>query len=290
MFQIGNIEVHLLNGGHVMVDGGGAFGLVPRLLWSRYQSPNEHNLIPMCLNCLLIKVQGKHILVDVGMGSKLPPKMVQQWQLQYPYGTLFDALTRLGLAAEDIDVVINTHLHADHCENNTRLTEDGALVANFPNAEYVVQAREYQDAMHPNERTQATYVSLNYQSLVESGQMRLLAGDTEIVPGIRGVVTPGHTPGHMSVLVEDGNEHLFFVCDLATYSIQFEKLGWMTAYDVEPLVTLESKRKWQAWALEHHPIIVFPHDVGTLAGRFLRDESGKARVVKLSEDEGARYS
>lgn len=289
MFQIGSIEVHLLNGGNVMVDGGGAFGLVPRILWSRHQPPNEQHMIPMCLNCLLIKADGKNILVDTGMGSKMPPKLVAQWQLTYPYGTLFEGLARLGLQAEAIDLVINTHLHADHCENNTKLGEEGSILPNFPNAEHVVQRREYEDAMHPNERTQATYILANYEPLMKTGQLRLLDGDTELLPGIEGIVTPGHTPGHMSVKISVGDEHLFFACDLATYSVQFEKLAWMTAYDVEPLVTLETKRKWQRWAIETNAIIVFPHDTTRLAAR-LTEDSGKPSLLALNETEGACYA
>lgn len=290
MFQIGTFEVHVISGGLVYVDGGGAFGLVPRALWSRYQTPNDAHHIPMCLNCLLVKAHGKHILVDTGMGFKMPPKMVEQWHLSHPHGTLLDGLARLGLQASDIDLVINTHLHGDHCEGNTSFDAEGNLVPTFPNAEHVVQRREYQDASNPNERTRATYINFNFEPLVASGQMRLLDGDEEFLSGIRGVVTPGHTPGHMSVIIEDGGQSLFFTCDLATYSIQFEKLGWMTAYDVEPLVTLESKRRWQGWALEHDPIIVFPHDTVVMAARFRADEKGQGRLVPLTSEDGACYS
>ncbi len=290
MFQIGDFEVHLLSGGQIMVDAGGAFGLVPRVLWSRYYTPTEDHLLPMCLNCLLVKANGKNILIDTGMGSKLPPKYIEQSQLTYPYGTLFDGLARLGLSVEDIDLVIDTHLHADHCENNTRFDDEGHVVATFPNAEYVVQRREYEDAIKPNERTRATYVPLNYTPLYESGQLRLLEGDTEFLEGIKGVVTPGHTPGHMSVLISNQEQHLFFICDLATYAIQLERLGWMTAYDVEPLVTLETKRRWQPWLIEHQAIVVFPHDTQTLAARLIENQDGKPQLAPLGADEGAVYS
>lgn len=290
MFQIGRFEVYLLSGGHLYVDAGGAFGLVPRKLWSRYQNPTEDHMLAMCLNCLLIKADGKHIMVDVGMGNKVTEKYVQQSRLSHPHGTLFEGLARLGIGAKDIDIVINTHLHADHCENNTTFDDNGNIVPAFPNAEYVVQKCEYEDAMHPNERTRATYIPVNYEPVMEAGQLRLLEGDTEIVPGIKGIVTPGHTPGHMSVLVSDEDQHLFFVCDLATYAIQLQKLAWMTAYDVEPLITLETKRKWQPWLIENKAIVVFPHDTEILAARLVADEKGKPRLQAVGEEEGARYS
>ena len=181
----------------------------------------------------------------------MPAKWQEIWHLSHPNGTLDDGLARLGRAREDIDVVIDTHLHNDHCGGNTVLADDGTLQPAFPNAVYTVQRREYEDAMQPNERTRASYIPANYAPLVESGQMRLLDGDTELAPGVFGVVTPGHTPGHMSIRIESAGEHALFTCDMATYSVHFERLGWMTAYDVEPLITLETKRRWQQWALEH---------------------------------------
>lgn len=290
MFKIGNFDIHVLSGGLVYVDSGGPFGLVPRMLWSRYQTPTDDHLLPMCLNCLLIKAHGKNILVDVGMGTKMPPKMAQRWHLTYPHGTLFEGLARLGLSAADIDLVINTHLHGDHCEVNTSFDNEGNIVPTFPNAEHVVQRREYEDAMHPNERTRATYFPMNYEPLMETGQLRLLDGDTELLPGMHGVVTPGHTPGHMSVQVSADDQHLLFICDLASYAVHFERLAWMTAYDVEPLVTLETKRKWQQWALETQAIIVFPHDVTMMAGRLNQNDEGRTSMVPLTKEEGACYS
>ncbi|MBI5670037.1 MAG: MBL fold metallo-hydrolase [Chloroflexi bacterium] len=268
MLQIGDIRIHLINDCRIKVDPGGAFGLVPRALWSTHMPPDENLLVPMNQHCLLVQVAGKNIVVDVGYGDKLPEKQKALLQLERPTGSLLDALARLGLAPGDIHLVINTHLHADHASGNTRYGDGGVIEATFPNAEYVVQRREYEDAMQPNERTRATYFPINYQPLVESGQMRLLDGDCELAPGVFGVVTPGHTPGHMSVRFESNGQHAAFVCDLASYAIHFERLGWMTAYDVEPLVTLETKRRWQKWAADTNAILIFPHDPLRPVGRY----------------------
>jgi glyoxylase-like metal-dependent hydrolase (beta-lactamase superfamily II) len=292
MFSVGNgaIVVHLLSDGLVWVDSGGPFGLVPRALWSRYQTPNDEHMLPMCLNCLLIQTDGKNIVVDVGLGSKLTPKMVEQWRLTHPHGTLIEGLARVGVRPEDIDLVINTHLHADHASGNTVLAPDGSVAPTFPHAEHVVQRREYEDAMRPNERTQATYYPINYEPLMHSGQLRLLEGDTELLPGIWGMATPGHTPGHMSVMVQAEGDHLLFTCDLASYAVNFERLAWMTAYDVEPLVTLETKRRWQQWAVATNAIIIFPHDTTMLAARLVEGDTGKRKLAPLAEAEGACYS
>lgn len=280
MITIGDIEIHLISDGVVWVDRGGPFGLVPLPLWRTIQPPDDQQRVPMSLNCLLVRAGGQTIVVDTGLGTKLNDKERRIWGLQRPTGTLLDGLARLGVAPEDVDLVIDTHLHGDHCAGNTTL--DGAIGEKvrptFPRARYVVQRREYEDAMRPNERTRATYFPINYEPLVTGGQMTLLDGDAEVAQGVRVVVTPGHTPGHQCVLFESGGQHALFVADLASYAIHFERLGWMTAYDVEPLVTLETKRRWQEWALETNALLIFQHDTRVPAGRLVRD--GKIRRIE----------
>jgi len=283
MIQIGDICIHLINDCTVMVEAGGAFGLVPRALWRSLMPPDEENRVPMTAHCLLVTVGGRKIIVDTGHGSKLTGRQQAILQWKSYEGGLLGGLARLGLSADDIDLVVDTHLHADHAGGNTAYDAQGQIVPVFPNAEYVVQRREYEDAMRPNERTQAAYVPMNYQPLVESGQMRLLDGDTELAPGVWGVITPGHTPAHMSVRFESQGQHAAFLCDMASYAIHFERLGWMTAYDVEPLVTLETKRRWQKWALETSAVLIFTHDPVRPVGRFVAGDDGKGRVEPIPE-------
>ncbi|MEZ4670531.1 MAG: MBL fold metallo-hydrolase [Anaerolineae bacterium] len=278
MFQIGDISIHIINDSTIKADAGGAFGLVPRTLWSSLMPPDENNLVPMNHHCLLVQAGGQNIVIDAGYGDKLTDKQKNFLQFQRPQGSLVDALARLNLNPADIHLVIDTHLHNDHVGGNTRYDETGNIVPVFPNAEYVVQRREFEDAMKPNERTRATYFPFNYQSLVESGQMKLLDGDTEIAAGIRGHVTRGHTPAHMSICIESNGQHAMFTCDMATYALHFERLGWMTAYDVEPLETLETKRRWQQWALETKSLLIFPHDPRRPAGHLVQGEAGKVEV------------
>lgn len=278
MFQIGDIEIHLISDGVVMMDSGGPWGLVPRALWSRYLAPDDQGRVPMILTCLLVRAAGKTIVVDTGLGDKLGEREITFWGLERASGSLLDGLARLGVKPDDVDIVIDTHLHADHCAGNTLLTANGDARATFPRARYVVQRREFEDAMHPNERTRGTYFPINYEPLYRTGQLALLDGDAEIAPGITAVVTPGHTPGHQSVLFESRGQRALFVADLASYAIHFEKLGWMTAYDVEPLVTLETKRRWQQWALETDGLLIFQHDPIVAAGHFRPDDQGRPRI------------
>lgn len=279
VFHIGEIEIAPVTDGTVHVDAGGPFGLTPRALYRTILEPDANNLIPMELGCLLVRTAGKIIVIDTGLGDKLTDKQKQNWGLNRDRGGLLDNLARHGVRPEAVDLVIDTHLHADHCAGNTHFRSDFTGVDPvFPNAQYVTQRREYDDAMRPNERTRGTYYDVNFAPLVESGQMTLLEGDTEIVPGVYGVIAPGHTPGHMAIRFESRGQHGLYVADLASYAVHFERLAWMTAYDVEPLVTLESKRHWQQWALDHDALLIFEHDPRLITGR-LRQQ-GEKRFVE----------
>jgi glyoxylase-like metal-dependent hydrolase (beta-lactamase superfamily II) len=233
----------------------------------------------MELGCLLVRAAGKTIVIDTGLGNKLTDKHKQNWGLNRDRGGLLENLARHGVRPEAVDLVIDTHLHADHCAGNTRFRADFTGVDPvFPNAQYVTQRREYDDAMRPNERTRGTYYDVNFAPLVQSGHMTLLDGDTEIVTGVHGVITPGHTPAHMSIRFESQGQHGLYVADLASYAVHFERLAWMTAYDVAPLVTLETKRHWQQWALDHDALLIFEHDPHLITGK-LRQQ-GEKRFIE----------
>lgn len=276
-----DFEFHLVSDGVFWGDAGGAFGLVPKVLWEKVIQPDALNRVPFALNCLLVRSQGKTILVDTGMGDKFTPEERAQWNLERPEGGLLQALARLGVSPADVDIVINTHLHADHCGGNTCL-QDGQPVATFPNAEYWVQRLEYAEACFPNERTRATYIAANFRPLEASGQLRLLNGDTRVTSEVRTVITRGHTRAHQSVILETGGDPVLYVADMASFAVHFERLAWLTAYDVEPLENLETKRSWQRWALEHNALLIFEHDVHVPMGRLVERE-GKLHVWQFGQ-------
>ena len=283
MPHIGNIEYHYIHAGITWSDGGGAFGLVPKVIWEKKLSPDEYNRVPLHLNCLLIKSDGKNILVDTGLGHKLDAKGERNFGYDTSQGTLLSGLADLGLAPEDIDIVVDTHLHADHCGGNTMFhPETGEIVPTFPNAEYWIQRLEWADAMYPNERTRATYLLDNYRPLSKTGKLRLLNGDTPVATGVRTVITRGHTRAHQSVLIESAGEYGFFVADMASLSYHFERTAWVTAYDVEPLENIETKRRWQNWAADTGATVLFQHDPHIRAAKLRRD----GRHFKLEPIEG----
>jgi glyoxylase-like metal-dependent hydrolase (beta-lactamase superfamily II) len=222
-------------------DGGGFFGLVPKVLWERIVETDELNRIPFHLRCLLIETNEQRILVDTGYGDKLSDKERGQLGLT-GQGRLLASLEKLGIGALDVDLVINTHLHGDHCGGNTFYDEQGELAPTFPWATYCVQRLELADATFPNERTRATYRRENFEPLQERGQMRILSGDTRLSDEVRVVVTPGHTRAHQCVVVESDGQTAMFMGDMASWPLHMERLAWVPAYDVEPLVSIESKR------------------------------------------------
>ena len=183
--KIGDIELIPVSDGTAWWDGGGAFGLVPKTRWEKLLPPDAQNRVPMALRCLLIRTPSATILVDTGMGDKVTPEIAEQqgFALERPNGWLVDDLARHGVAPEEVDLVVLTHLHADHCGGSTRWL-DGRLVPTFPRAEYWVQQREWDDAHHPNERTRATYYSVNFDPLEATGQLCLLRGNAPVTQGV----------------------------------------------------------------------------------------------------------
>ncbi len=282
MLQIGELEIHLLNESRILQDAGGVFGLVPRPLWAHHYAPDDLHRVHVDHICLLIRTNGQNIVVDTGNGHKLTQKRIDQLALTRPAGTLIDSLWKQGVAPEDVNLVINTHLHGDHCGGNTYLDGEDILPT-FPNARYITQRREYADAAFPNERTRGTYFSQNFAPLYESGQLDLIDGELEVVAGIRCVVTPGHTPAHMSIVFQSQGEYGVFIADMAMFAIHFAKLAWMPAFDVEPLVTLETKRYWQQWALLREAVLIFQHDPQIRVGMLGYDERGRLEVQPILE-------
>jgi len=273
--RLGNADLHIVSDGLAWMDGGGHFGLVPKVLWEKVVQADELNRIPMALNCLLVVSEGQRILVDTGFGDKLSSKERQIWSIAGESRLVGD-LRRLGFAPEDIEIVINTHLHSDHCGGNTVLS-DGQVVPTFPRAEYWIQRLEWADARYPNERTRGTYLAENFVPLEERGQLRLLYGDTRVTSEVRCIVTRGHTRVHQSVVIESGAETAIYLGDLASWTILMERLAWISAFDAEPLETIETKRRIRDWALEKNALLIFEHDSRVRMG-YLREDEGKYKV------------
>jgi len=264
--RLGQTELHIVSDGLWRQDAGAHFGIVPRVLWEPIIAVDDKHRVPMAVNCLLIRSAGKSILVDTGQGSKLSEKERDRLGYQSSPG-LLESLRQLGMATDDLDIVINTHLHSDHCGGNTILDGDGKPVPTFPRAEYWIQRLEWADARYPNERTIKTYLPQNLLPLEENGQLRLLHGDTPVTPEVKCVVTPGHTRAHQSVIIRSGGQAAIYLADLAPWKENIEKLAWTPAGDVAPMETIETKRAIRQWIVEENALLIFEHDPRLAAGR-----------------------
>ena len=271
--KLGNIELYPLSDGSFRLDGGAMFGVVPKVLWERCCAADELNRIPLSLTCLLIRVHGKNILVDTGLGNKVDPKFQEMFAVDQRM-PLDQALKRHGLSRDDIHLVINTHLHFDHAGGNTMRTGDGTLVPAFPKARYVVQRGEYEDAVRANERTRASYRRENFTPIADVHRWELLDGDTELLPGITAMITQGHTRYHQGIKIESEGQTAFYLGDLIP-TVCHLPLPYIMGYDLYPIQTLETKRWVLDRAFEEKWLLLFEHDPVVQAGHVRRDTEGK---------------
>jgi glyoxylase-like metal-dependent hydrolase (beta-lactamase superfamily II) len=274
-YRVGAVDFAIVNDGTYWYDAGAIFGVVPRVMWERVQRElDDRYRMPLGLNCMLLRSRGKTVLIESGVGGK-PGDRDNASPAEE--GTLLTALAALGVAPADVDVVVNTHLHSDHCGWNTSADADGALGPTFPNATYVINAREWHDATHPNERTRATYLERNLTPIAD--RLELASGEHAITDEIHFVPAPGHTEGHSTVVIRSGQETAVYVGDLVQHRSQLERTAWVSGLDVLPLVSMETKRRLVDRAIEHSDLLVFCHGAYPGVGRLTRTAEGFRKWV-----------
>jgi glyoxylase-like metal-dependent hydrolase (beta-lactamase superfamily II) len=271
--KLGAFDIYPVTDGRFGLDGGAMFGVVPKVLWERCCAADEANRIPLSLTCLLIRANGKNILVDTGLGSKEDGKFHRRFAVERT-PALLDSLRRLGLAPDDIHLVINTHLHFDHAGGNTMREGNGAVRPAFPRARYFIQQGEFDDAVRANERTKASYLRDNFLPIADRDRWEFLRGDTEVLPGVTVIVTAGHTRCHQGVKIESEGNVAFFLGDLIP-TVSHLPLPYIMGYDLFPVQTLETKRWVLERAFQEQWLLIFEHDPLVQAGRVRRDQEGR---------------
>jgi len=291
-YRVGSLELVVLSDGTFRLDAGAVFGVVPRPMWEPVvEDLDESHRTSLGLNCLLLQSEGKTILIETGVGDKAR----ESWQASpLEEGNLLSDLAAHGFRPEDVDIVINTHLHADHCGWNTRYLpvrqaglpagqadQDRKLVPTFPRARYLIQRGEWEAARHSNERTRATYLAENLTPLEESDRLELIEGETRVTSEVVVIPSPGHTADHASVVITSGGEVALYVGDIAQHRAQLERLAWVSAFDVLPLVSLETKRGLMERAIRENALVISVHLPFPGAGRMTTTPEGQRRWQPL---------
>lgn len=266
---VGGFEITPVRTATYWWDGGALFGVVPRTLWSRKTAPDELNRIPLGFNSYVIRTGAHTVLIETGCGDKMDARSRERMKLGPVAEDLREAIAAAGVDPETIDIVINSHLHWDHCGGNTVLRGGRAEPA-FPHARYFAPRGDWEHAHERLARDAISYLDANYDPLVESGQMTLVEGECEIVPGIRVRPAPGHNRDMCVVTAESGGATFCFLSDLVPTAAHLQPT-WVAAFDLYPLETIAQKEKWLGAAADEGWICGFGHDPGVGFARVQRD-------------------
>lgn len=269
---VGEFELTICTDGTYFLDGGAMFGVVPKPLWQKRAPADEQNRILLGANTVIVRTGKQTIAIETGLGNKLPPK------LREIYGAserLPESLAAAGVRPEDVDIVINSHLHFDHCGWNTTKTPDGKVEPFFPNACYFAHRGEVEHGHLQLERDRISYISDNYDPLVASGQMTLIEGShAEIVPGITCETFPGHTAQLMAIHIDSGGQRATYISDLIPTSAHLDAT-WVMGYDLFPLTCIEERKRFYGRAIPEKWLVLFTHDHDRPMGTIELDEKGK---------------
>ncbi len=238
------------------------FGVVPKTMWSKSEPCDELNRIQAGFNCFVVETSGRagktlRVLIETGGGVRHGERERERMRLPDP-PPLRDTLASGGFDPDSIDLVINTHLHWDHCGGNTVDAGDRVLPA-LSNARYIAQRGELAHARERHPRDAVSYRAVNYEPLVESGAMHLLDGDSEVTPGVEVRVAPGHNRDMMVVMVRSGGHTWCHFADLVEYASQLTPT-WVSGFDLFPLETIANKTELLTRAAAEGWWCSFGHD------------------------------
>jgi glyoxylase-like metal-dependent hydrolase (beta-lactamase superfamily II) len=278
--KFGDFELFVVSDGLFRLDGGAMFGVVPKVLWQKTDPANGSNRILLGLNCLLIKSKSDIVLVDTGIGTLHDEKFITMFGVDKSGGDLLQGLALIGLKPQDVTKVILTHLHFDHCGGNCFENDEGKIVPTFPEATYFVQQGELEYAKRPDARSRGSYLSKFWEPVAAAGQLEIISGNQEILPGVELYVTGGHTRDHQIVKIHSNGKTACFLADLVPTSSHL-KTAYVMAYDLYPRTTMEVKERVLKQALEENWLLFFEHAPRIKAG-YLTEVDGKLQVEKFA--------
>jgi len=278
--HVGDFELTICTDGPYRLDGGAMFGVVPKILWQKRAPADEDNRILLGLNTAVVRTGSQTVLIETGIGNKQSEKMRQ---IHCNHELLPASLAAAGISPQEVDVVINTHLHFDHCGWNTTLHPDGSVTPTFPNARYFAHRGEVEHGRLQLDRDRVSYLSPNYDPLIESGQMTLLTtegirANPEIVPGVSVELFPGHTAQLMAVHIQSCSQHACYISDLIPTAAHLEPT-WVMGYDLDPLSSIRERKRFYQRAIPENWLVLFTHDHLTPMARIGVNEKGKPAVI-----------
>ncbi len=262
--RLGTFQVNAVETGRFRLDGGAMFGVVPKVLWEKTNPADEKNRITMALRSLLIRGEGRTILVDCGAGTKWSDKLIDIYAIDHSQYDIDTSLAALGIHRDQVTDVVLTHLHFDHVGGATRYNEQREVVLSFPNATYYVQEENLSHAHAPSEKDRASFIDSTIAPLQQSGRIKSLKGDSEIVPGVKILVNHGHTPGQNLVTVTGDNKTVLFCGDTIPTASHIP-VPYVMGFDLYPMTTIQEKKKLLQKAVEEDWILCFAHDPVTAA-------------------------
>ena len=279
--QLGNWQLDTVSGGELWLDGGAMFGVVPKPLWNKQQPADDANRIRLRTNCVLARDGAQTVLIDTGYGGKNSPKEQEQMRLAADE-PLVASLAALGVAPDEIQTVLFSHLHFDHAGGGVRKEADGGLRPTFPRATYVAARGEWEAATSGAPELRGAYPLHNLTPLKEAGQLRLVEDGEEVAPGLRVHRTGGHTRGHHVAVFRSLGETAVYLGDICPTHSHFPSL-WCMAYDTHPLLTRRRKPELLGRAADENWIVLFDHDPHFAGGRVARDERREFTLVEQYE-------
>jgi glyoxylase-like metal-dependent hydrolase (beta-lactamase superfamily II) len=263
--KFGDFEIIPFIERHFRLDGGTMFGVVPKKIWNRLIPADENNLVPMTTNLFVLRTGDKNILLDCGLGDCLSDIEKKIYAAEGD-SAIESGLSEIGLSSDNIDFVFLSHLHTDHAGGAVK-SVNSEYVPRFENAQYITQKQEWHDALNPNERTVAVYNPKRFKPLEDSGQLQLVDGDAEIVPGVKVVRTGGHTPGHQALEANSGDTTVVYYADILPSSFHV-RIPYVAAVDLDPMRTMAVKKELIPRLLEGNNAVAFDHDtkikIGTI--------------------------
>ena len=274
---LGDMELTILTDGPYLLDGGAMFGVVPKILWEKRAPANERNQILLGTNIVVARTARHTVVIETGIGNKLTEKQRAIFAARQMLQPSFQAA---GIKPEQVDVVINTHLHFDHCGGNTVRSPDGSILPTFPNARYFAHRGEVEHGHLQLERDAVSYLSDNYDPLIASGQMTLLDGAAEIVPGVSVEVYPGHTAHMLAVMLDSGGHRACYISDLIPTSAHLD-VTWVMGYDLDPITCIAQRKRFLSRAIPEQWLVLFTHDHHHPMGYVEWGERGKPILKPL---------